>query len=471
MKRILSITCLVVFLVSCVTQTIAAPSPLPAVAGVLVEFFNNTLADGIPAAVRIDPTVDFSTDGAPAEGVAFDFSARWSGFIVPPQTDKYIFVVSGHDSVRFTFNGEVLVDDWDSPTLQNTYTKPISLEAGKAYPFSFQVFDRGGTAAASLGWYTETGIITQQIVPTAAFQLPYGPLPMAAPIGTKLDHEVCVPDLSDPSVQISAGTEIPSTLVYQGSDLEEISVYINEVIGWKSELSYRAVIIPIGYSTDEIAAAFSTRVATLQTIVNQLDLNVEYGYLNKALPIMVEIDGGGVYDIKRETIEIIKAKFYSSDIKADLYIFDVNADARGYAWSLDDGTPFIVLDPTPTYLKTNIHELGHALGLNDGYENSIFYNWGDYPSSEFFLADNDGNPIVINPDWKEWLEEHPTKFIQTEMLCLEVPLMKMEGAYESIMDSYYEDEKIYIDGRVNPIIFTDFQLWWMRKNISDKINQ
>ncbi len=381
--------------------------------GVLVQFFNNPFASGTPDAIRIDPAIVFSDYGeAPMEGIAYDFSASWSGYIVPPTSDDYIFLVWGDDKVRFTLENEVLVDTWNEPILQEISTKPVSLEAGKSYSFLFQIFDTGGSAGAMLRWRI-AGSSQTDVVPTTAFRVP-NDMPQTNPPGTRAEHEICVPDLSDPDVQYMSGTPVPADILISGGmeALQKAAISSANIIGGARQ-SYQVLLIPVGYSDQDInGGQFAQNMNTLQTIVDQLGLNVHFSYLNVALPAEVKAYGDILnIDYDQVSLAIEKVKTANGVNPLHLFMFVVNAEGRGYSSSLDDDTPFIVI-ATDGYLYISVHEMGHALGLDDGYEDSFYsYGWFTAWDTEFFLPDANGNPMIpANSAWETWLHDHPTKF-------------------------------------------------------------
>jgi beta-glucosidase len=137
----------------------AANGQLPAVPAsafqgpLSAQFFNNMTLSGTPVATRTDPNVDFNWNGqSPQSGVgATQWSAKWTGTIVPPATGTYTFSLSSDDGSRLFINGQQVIDNWrDQAT--NTETATVSLTAGQAASVEVDYYQNGGASNVSLGW-------------------------------------------------------------------------------------------------------------------------------------------------------------------------------------------------------------------------------------------------------------------------------------------------------------------------------
>lgn len=120
--------------------------------GLKGEYFNNDSLEGDPALVRTDEKINFRWgDGSYADNGPVDhFSARWTGYFVPPSTDDYKFYVSADDGVRLYVDDERVIDDWQrhGETL-DTATKHLA--AGEPYKVRLEYFENTGTATARFG--------------------------------------------------------------------------------------------------------------------------------------------------------------------------------------------------------------------------------------------------------------------------------------------------------------------------------
>ncbi|HEX8189513.1 MAG TPA: glycoside hydrolase family 3 C-terminal domain-containing protein [Pyrinomonadaceae bacterium] len=121
--------------------------------GLRAEYFDNKDLQGTPAATRTDERLNFDwfTD-APVPGINTDnFSARWTGYFVPPASGTYQFGVRADDGIRVFLDDRPLVDSWrDSST--RTLTQAVEFEAGRAYKLRVEYYERYASATAKLVW-------------------------------------------------------------------------------------------------------------------------------------------------------------------------------------------------------------------------------------------------------------------------------------------------------------------------------
>jgi len=120
--------------------------------GMKGEYFSNMNLSGKPVLTRIDSVIDFNFGTkSPALGIPEDqFSVRWSGKIIPPDTIYHIGT-SCDDGTRLYLNGKLIIDDWTEHG-----EKPISAEVklipGKEYDIVLEYFDNTLGATARLTW-------------------------------------------------------------------------------------------------------------------------------------------------------------------------------------------------------------------------------------------------------------------------------------------------------------------------------
>ncbi len=121
--------------------------------GLKVEFFANKNLEGAPVLTRVDEEVNFDWGtGSPAPGVPADnFSARWTGKLVPTISGKYRFGAIADDGVRIYLDGKLIAEDWTehAPT---TVTGEVTLEAGKTYDLKMEYYEAKIGAVAKLVW-------------------------------------------------------------------------------------------------------------------------------------------------------------------------------------------------------------------------------------------------------------------------------------------------------------------------------
>lgn len=106
------------------------PVPIPETAlrtnaspdrGLLGEYFDNVDFSGTPQRTRTDRIIDFDWDHvAPADGMHADrYAVRWSGELLPPGAGDYTLAIhvdrcfdcAGHDAVRLSIDGRVVIED------------------------------------------------------------------------------------------------------------------------------------------------------------------------------------------------------------------------------------------------------------------------------------------------------------------------------------------------------------------------
>ena len=121
--------------------------------GLKAEYFANRELQGDPLLVRVEPQVNFvSAESQIAPGVPnVNFSARWSGQLVPPVSGEYRLGGAADDGFRLYLDNKLLVDDWSSHGAR-TITTSIHLEQGRAYPIRMEFFQGTWDAVARLVW-------------------------------------------------------------------------------------------------------------------------------------------------------------------------------------------------------------------------------------------------------------------------------------------------------------------------------
>jgi beta-glucosidase len=143
------------------TLTEVSAVPVPAAAlrgpdgagGLKAEYFANRELRGAPALTRVDREVDFDWGMmSPAPVVPVDdFSARWTGKLVPTMTGKYRFGAIADDGVRVYLDGKLIAEDWTEHA-PATVTGEVTLEAGKSYDVKMEYFESKIGAVARLVW-------------------------------------------------------------------------------------------------------------------------------------------------------------------------------------------------------------------------------------------------------------------------------------------------------------------------------
>ena len=143
-----------------------ALSPLLAAENGLVGvYFDNTRLLGTPVFTTVLPKLDFEIGGSPAPGVPQDYSARWSGEVLPPATGSYEIAVKVDDGVRVWIAEKLVIDQWEgnAPTV---FTGSVNLTAGVRAPIVVEFFDDHFGGVLHLSWRPPGADLV--IIPTSA---------------------------------------------------------------------------------------------------------------------------------------------------------------------------------------------------------------------------------------------------------------------------------------------------------------
>jgi beta-glucosidase len=121
--------------------------------GLKAEYFDNKDLQGSPVATRTDAQINFDWyTNAPVPQLPTDkFSARWTGYFVPPTSGTYQLGARADDAVRVFLDDRALVDNWHDGSAK-TFTKAVELEGGRAYKIRVEYYDNYANATAKLVW-------------------------------------------------------------------------------------------------------------------------------------------------------------------------------------------------------------------------------------------------------------------------------------------------------------------------------
>ena len=120
--------------------------------GLKAEYFDNMNLSGVPFLTRIDKQVDFDfIRKPPVPGKDMKFSARWTGWLVPPVTDSYFIGFIGDDGYRVYLDDSLLVENWKdhAPSLSKV---KMELMKGKKYSVRIEYYQNIGGAEARFQW-------------------------------------------------------------------------------------------------------------------------------------------------------------------------------------------------------------------------------------------------------------------------------------------------------------------------------
>jgi uncharacterized protein YjdB len=123
--------------------------------GLKGEYYNTKDFTGPIVVTRIDPNINFNfadvAGGSYADGEPIDnYSARWTGQIVPLYSETYNFCTLCDEGGRLWVNGKLLVDGWLKRG--ETLCESIELTKGIKYNIQMEYYEQAGGAGAFLYW-------------------------------------------------------------------------------------------------------------------------------------------------------------------------------------------------------------------------------------------------------------------------------------------------------------------------------
>ncbi len=121
--------------------------------GLQAECFSNKEFEGEPVLQRIDSKVDFNWwDKAPLPELDDDnFSVRWTGFLLPPESGDYYLGGEGFNTFRIYLDNQLIASFNGSHETRKVYKK-VYLQSGKLYPLKIEFSHRYGDARMHLLW-------------------------------------------------------------------------------------------------------------------------------------------------------------------------------------------------------------------------------------------------------------------------------------------------------------------------------
>lgn len=148
-------------------------------------YFNNP--DLSPPAARTqtdsDPTAGNSGDwltGTPDPLIHHNnFSARWTGQVLPQYSQTYYFVTKANEGCKLWVNQQLVIDKWTGGSGADQ-TGAIELKAGVPYDITLEYYETTGSAEAHLSWYSADQ--AKQPIPTSRlFPAATGPPDITSP--------------------------------------------------------------------------------------------------------------------------------------------------------------------------------------------------------------------------------------------------------------------------------------------------
>ena len=93
-----------------------------------------------------------------------NFSARWSGFLLPTKTGKHTLILNTDDGVSMWLDNKPVINDWTGRAPADSKAV-VELTAGQRVPIRIEYFQGGGGSTARFDWIEPGG--ARQGVPTA----------------------------------------------------------------------------------------------------------------------------------------------------------------------------------------------------------------------------------------------------------------------------------------------------------------
>jgi beta-glucosidase len=146
--------------------------------GLKAEYFGSRAMDGTPVFTATDTVVEADwSEAAPRPGMNNnDFAVRWTGTFTPPVTGAYRLGVIGTMRVQLFLDDSVVVrsvypqrdNEFPDPRLSQTdQTRPLQLQAGRAYRVRLEAAETYGEAQAQLVWAPPSGPLVEEAVAAA----------------------------------------------------------------------------------------------------------------------------------------------------------------------------------------------------------------------------------------------------------------------------------------------------------------
>ena len=136
--------------------------------GLRGEYFSNPDLTGNPVTVRTDTTIDFTWDGkSPAENIpVVNYSVRWTGQLVAPDSGKYILSITADDGYRLFIDDSLVINDWveHAPA---TKTYDAKFQKDSKHKIKLEYFQKAGGASIQLGWYIYGTDLTKEALDIA----------------------------------------------------------------------------------------------------------------------------------------------------------------------------------------------------------------------------------------------------------------------------------------------------------------
>ena len=129
------------------------------VEGLQAEYFASTFWSNIqafperlPNLNRVESVLNHPFTSSNWVGVDFqqNFAAQFNGYILVPESGRYVFLLNSNDGSRMTLSDQVIVNNDGIHGMREVSSSILTLEAGEYYPISIEYFQGGGGAGLQL---------------------------------------------------------------------------------------------------------------------------------------------------------------------------------------------------------------------------------------------------------------------------------------------------------------------------------
>ena len=148
---------------------VASVGTCPGTPGLQGQYYNNRTQTLPIVLSRIDNDIDFDWGGgSPDASINNDnFSIKWSGTILIPETANYTFSLAHDDVMSLTIDGNTIYNNntWTGGSSNFRDATPVALSAG-TYPITIKFTEQGGNAYVKLAWSNDASIGSRTIIPS-----------------------------------------------------------------------------------------------------------------------------------------------------------------------------------------------------------------------------------------------------------------------------------------------------------------
>jgi PA14 domain len=254
-------------------------------------------------ATRTEANINYNwNSGAPGPtGIpATQWSARWTGSVIPTTTETYTFYTNTDDGARLWINGALVDDHWVDQGATTWASTPVALTAGVPATFRFEYYQNGGGDSAQFLWSSPS--IAQQVIPASA---------MAGPTGSRARLTVTPPNPTFTASLVPAGCfsgQVNTAWTLDRYDVATVTngavTMLSAVPGTLNLTAFAGQYTATGQlkvtvaTTDTTSAPLNAVINFAKTVSGTDPMTILYPYNNTVLPIglaapMIQWDNGG----------------------------------------------------------------------------------------------------------------------------------------------------------------------------------